>query len=39
VKKREEDPRAIPREIKQKKVQRMFEKVNSVFKDWKEDNE
>jgi hypothetical protein len=39
VKKREEDPPAIPREIKQKKVQRMFEKVNSVFKDWKEDTE
>jgi hypothetical protein len=39
VKKREEDPPTISREIKQKKVERMFEKVNSVFKDWKEDTE
>ena len=39
VKKREEDPPVITREIKQKKVQRVFEKHNSVFKDWKEDTE
>lgn len=39
VKKREEEVPVITKDIKQKKVERTFQKQNSVFKDWREDTE
>jgi len=39
VKKREEEVPVITKDIKQKKVERSFQKHNSVFKDWREDSE
>lgn len=36
---RTEDPPVLIKELKNKTVHRVFNKDNSVFKDWKEDTE